>query len=70
MAVHASPLGAVFYVAAAAVFLFAVAGLVAPSRMDPLRRRGADLLRRRWFWIALAGLIAANWGYRLAVGLR
>lgn len=69
-AVSISPLAAILYAATAGLFLFALAGCVQPGPLEPLRRIGADLLRRRWVWFAVAGLIAANWGYRLAVGLK
>jgi hypothetical protein len=69
-AVAGSPLAAVAYLAVAALLLVSLAGLIRPQLVEPLSRTGADLLRRRWFWILVAGAILANWGYRLALGLR
>jgi hypothetical protein len=65
-----SPLGAVLYVLTAATFVACLVGAFRPARIAGLRRFGADLSRRRWFWVVAAGFVAANWIYRLAAGLK
>lgn len=63
------PLAAPFYLAVAAVFAWNAAALLSGARLT----RGRLLILGRWRRPALvtaALLLAANWGYRLALGLQ
>ncbi len=68
--VRQSPLAAGVFVALCALFVWHGAGVLSRRRISP----GSALIpgpwTRVWLWIVLALAVMANWGYRLALGLK